>query len=75
MIGEAVLDGVFIPYLLILAAAAFSLTAILRWLLRRLRVYRFIWHAGLFDTALFVVLLWLLAIATAPAIIPGSIES
>jgi len=57
MIGEANLDGVFIPRLLILGTVAFVLTLGLRWLLRRLRLYRFIWHAGLFDTAMFVVVL------------------
>jgi hypothetical protein len=30
-----------------------------------LHLYRFIWHAGLFDVALFVVLLWVTAMATA----------
>ena len=66
MIGEANLDGVFIPQLLLLALAAFSITWILRLGLRRLHAYRFVWHAGLFDTALFVVTLWMLAIATSP---------
>lgn len=65
MIGEAEWGGVFIPYLLILTGAAFVLLLPLRWLLRRVRFYRFVWHAGLFDTALFVVILWLVALASA----------
>lgn len=65
MIGEFDLDGVFIPSLLLLAILALSVTQLLRALLRRLRVYAFVWHAGLFDTALFVIILCLIALATA----------
>jgi hypothetical protein len=57
MIGEAQLDGVFVPYLLILTVASFFALLPLRWVLRRLNLYRFVWHAGLFDTALFLVIL------------------
>ena len=64
MIGEAEFDGVFIPYLLILAVAAFLALVPIRWVLRRVQFYRFVWHAGLFDTALFVVILWIVAGAT-----------
>jgi protein AaeX len=64
MIGEAELDGVFIPYLLILTILAFLALLPLRWLLRRLHFYRFVWHAGLFDTALYLVLLWLIALGS-----------
>jgi protein AaeX len=65
MIGEFDLDGVFIPWLLLLAVLALSVTLLLRVVLRHLRVYAFVWHAGLFDTALFVLVLWLIALATA----------
>lgn len=65
MIGEFAIDGVFIPYFLLAAAIACVCTLISRALLRRYRLYRFVWHAGLFDTALFVVMLWLIAAATA----------
>jgi len=64
MIGEAEFDGVFVPYLLILTIAAFLALLPTRWLLRRMNLYRFVWHAGLFDVALFVVILWILAEAT-----------
>jgi protein AaeX len=64
MIGEAELDGVFIPYLLILTVTAFFALLPIRWVLRRTHLYRFVWHAGLFDVALFVVILWILARAT-----------
>lgn len=66
MIGEADLHGVFIPHLLILTVVAFLISLPVRWVLRRASLYRFVWHAGLFDTALFVVILWLIAWATAP---------
>jgi uncharacterized protein DUF1656 len=64
VIGEAELDGVFIPYLLILTMSAFVFLLPIRWVLRRTHLYRFVWHAGLFDVALFVVILWILARAT-----------
>jgi hypothetical protein len=65
MIGELNLGGVFVPSLLVAAVIAFSLTTILRFALRRSHLYRFVWHAGLFDVALFVVILWVTAVATA----------
>jgi hypothetical protein len=74
MIGEAELDGVFVPYLLILAVASFFVLLPLRWLLRRLNLYRFVWHAGLFDTALFLVILSGLAWFTA-RLGPGAMGS
>ena len=65
MIGELNIDGVFVPSLLIAALIAFCLTSAVRLTLSRLHLYRFVWHAGLFDVALFVVLLWSTAAATA----------
>jgi hypothetical protein len=64
MIGETEFGGVFIPNLLILAVVAFLALLATRWALRRIGFYRFVWHAGLFDTALFVVILWMVARAT-----------
>jgi hypothetical protein len=66
MIGEAEVGGVFIPWLLIVALWAFAISLLLRVLFRRLRLYRFVWHAGLFDTATYVVLLWITAWITNP---------
>jgi hypothetical protein len=65
MIGELNIGGVFVPYLLLLAVLAFVLSLCARRVLRAVRFYRFVWHAGLFDIALFVVLLWLVAMITA----------
>ena len=67
MIGEIQIDGVLIPALLVLAVEAFLVLFVLRAILRRLHFYRFVWHAGLFDTALYVVTLWALALVTMPA--------
>jgi hypothetical protein len=67
MIGETEIHGVFIPTLLVLGVGAFFVTLALRVILRRLHFYRFVWHAGLFDTALYVVILWVAALLTVPA--------
>jgi hypothetical protein len=67
MIGEIEIHGVFIPTLLILGIGAFVVMLVLRVILRRLQFYRFVWHAGLFDTALYVVILWVAALLTVPA--------
>jgi uncharacterized protein DUF1656 len=67
MIGEFEIRGVFIPTLLVLGIGAFFISLVLRVILRRLHFYRFVWHAGLFDTALYVVILWVVALVTLPA--------
>lgn len=67
MIGETDFHGVFIPTLLVLGIGAFFITLVLRMILRRIHFYRFVWHAGLFDTALYVVILWVAAVVTLPA--------
>jgi Protein of unknown function (DUF1656) len=67
MIGELEIHGVFIPTLLILGSGAFCITLVLRVILRRIHFYRFVWHAGLFDTALYVVILWIAALVSLPA--------
>jgi hypothetical protein len=43
---------------------AFAASLLLRRTLRLFNVYRFIWHAGLFDTAIFVALAGLIARAS-----------
>jgi hypothetical protein len=54
MIGESVIDGVFIPRVLIVFLLAFAVSLLIRCALRSFNLYRFIWHAGLFDTAVFL---------------------
>lgn len=61
MIGEWSIDGVFIPRVLVVLLLAFAASLLLRRTLRSLHLYRFVWHAGLFDTSVFVVLAWLIA--------------
>ena len=57
MIGEFDIGGVFAPALLIWGAIALILSIPLRRMLAWIGLYRFVWHRGLFDIAL-VVLLW-----------------
>ena len=58
MAGEVDWAGVFIPIAVVTGAAAFVTFLVLRRLLRAVHAYRFIWHAGLFDVALFFVIWW-----------------
>jgi len=64
MIGELSIDGVFLPSLLVIAVASFVLSLVVRRMFRRLRVYRFVWHAGLFDVACFVLITWVISLIT-----------
>jgi hypothetical protein len=64
MIGECSVDGVFIPTLLPLALISFGLSLFLRRVFRHCRVYDFVWHAGLFDVAVFVFITSLVSILT-----------
>ena len=64
MIGESVIDGVFVPRVLVVLLLAFAVSLLIRRTLRSLNLYRFIWHAGLFDTAVFFALAWLIAEVT-----------
>jgi hypothetical protein len=61
VIGEVEASGVFIPVALAAGVLAFIVTLIFRRILRIANGYAFIWHAGLFDVAMFVVLWWLVA--------------
>lgn len=57
MIREISLDGVFLPPLFGYLLGTALVWYILRYLLGRLGVYRFVWHPPLFNTALYVILL------------------
>jgi hypothetical protein len=57
MIGEAHILGLYVPAPLVSAIAAGLLILVARQVLLRLGAYRHVWHSGLFDLALFV-LLW-----------------
>jgi len=64
MIGELDFFGVFVPSVLPLAILALVISLSLRVVLRRVGFYRLIWHAGLFDTALYLVTLLAFVLAT-----------
>jgi hypothetical protein len=64
MIGEVDIYGVFVSPLLLWAPIAFVLTAAVRFVLRRVGFYRFVWHRPAFDLALFVILLGATAAVT-----------
>ena len=55
MVGEIDVAGVFIPALLICGVIALGATLCLRRALRTAHLYPAIWHAGLFDVSMFVV--------------------
>ncbi|MFZ6762718.1 DUF1656 domain-containing protein [Pseudoroseomonas sp. WGS1072] len=57
MIAEIDLYGIFLPALLVWALLALPASVLLRRLLRALGVYRWVWHAPLFDFALFLITL------------------
>lgn len=62
MSGELDVFGVFLPIALVTGTIAFIAITVLRRVLRALGAYAFIWHAGLFDVAMFVVLWWFVAL-------------
>jgi uncharacterized protein DUF1656 len=66
MVGEVSIGGVYVPALLLLAALALALTGCVARLLVLLGVYRFLAYRPLVDGALFVLLLGLLTLLTAP---------
>jgi len=67
MIGELDIGGVFTPTLLIWGAVALVIGIPVRWALNRVGAYRFVWHRGLFDIAL-LILIWTGVAATAAAL-------
>lgn len=54
---ELAIGGVLLPSLLLWGLAAFVLLLPLTWILSLCGFYRFVWHRGLFDICL-VVILW-----------------
>ncbi|MCT8003398.1 DUF1656 domain-containing protein [Sphingomonas sanguinis] len=56
MTGDLDLLGVFVHPLLIAAFLAFVGAELIGWALAKARLYRFVWHRGLFDVALTVIL-------------------
>jgi hypothetical protein len=54
--------GIYLPPLLAYAALAVPPFLLLRWLLARRNLLRFVWHPALFETALYVSILSLLVL-------------
>ncbi len=54
MSPEVSIFGVYVPSLLLCAPPAFLLAALLKQILALLGMYRFVWHKGLFDVAVFI---------------------
>ena len=58
MIGQTSLYGLYLPWFMLLAGG----TLVVHWGVRRLLgaagAYRWVWHAALFDAALYVLLLY-----------------
>lgn len=66
MIGEISIAGILVPALLALAVLALILTALLTRLLAVLSAYRFIVYRPLVDITLFIFILGLLVLLSAP---------
>ncbi|MGN6283918.1 MAG: DUF1656 domain-containing protein [Afipia sp.] len=64
MIKEINIDGVFLPPLIGYLAGAALAWYVVRYVLGRLGVYRFIWHPPLFNTALYLILLSVFVVTT-----------
>ena len=58
MIGEANFYGLYMPWLLPLALLALLILRGVQRLLATAGVYRHVWHPALFDTALYILVLY-----------------
>jgi hypothetical protein len=65
MTGEVSFYGLYLPWIMLLALAAWPLSWGVSRLLAAAGFYRWVWHPALFDTALYVLLLYALSRATA----------
>jgi hypothetical protein len=69
MIAEYNLGGVLVSSLLVSAFLAVAITFVLRQVLVLARLYRFVWHPALLDSALFVIV-WaaVVALSSSPSL-------
>ncbi len=58
MMGEIDIQGLYVPWLLVLALVTFVITKAFSTLLSRLGFYRLVWHPALFDLGLYIILLF-----------------
>ncbi len=70
MIAEVPVGGVLVPAAVLTAAAAFGLQLVVHAIARRIGLYRLVWHPGLFDLAVFVLLWAAVSALTARAAAP-----
>lgn len=68
MIGEIDIQGLYIPWLLVLALITYVIAKAVSTLLSRLGFYRLVWHPALFDVGLYIILLFAVQ-RTFPAIL------
>jgi len=64
MTGEVSFYGLYLPWIMLLALAAWPLSWGVSRLLAAAGFYRWVWHPALFDTALYVLLLYALSRAS-----------
>lgn len=64
MIGTTDLFGMYLPWLMPIAAVTLLLVWLVRRLLAACGAYRWIWHPALFDMALYVLMLYGLSCAS-----------
>lgn len=61
MIGEASVHGLYVPWLLLLCGATLGVQWLVHRALGAIGFYRWVWHPALFDTALYVLLLYVVS--------------
>ena len=61
MIGEASFYGLYVPWLMLLCGVTLGVQWGVHRALGALGVYRWVWHPALFDTALYVLLLYVVS--------------
>jgi hypothetical protein len=72
MIGEIHILGLYAPAALVSAIAAGLAMLGVRGALLRVAAYRWVWHPGLFDLAVYIVL-WTAAAAALDHVRPGTL--
>jgi hypothetical protein len=60
MIGEIDIFGVFVPAIMVLMLIAYLIGIVLRMVLTRVGIYRYVWHRSIFDLSLYILVLGLL---------------
>ena len=58
MIGEASFYGLYLPWLMLLCGVTLGVQWVVHRALGAVGFYRWVWHPALFDTALYVLLLY-----------------